>query len=97
MKFSKRHENEIKNKINKIKKQEEKIKGQDLKYETKKQPYDFQQYEAIRPFGGSIYTRKANTVEAEEDQGNLLKNIDEFNDKFRPRSNEVKDKKTRYL
>ena len=54
--------NEIKNEIDKIKKCEEKIKRRSLKYETK--IYDFQQYETIRIFGDTIYTRKANIAEA---------------------------------
>ena len=41
----------------------------------------------------SIYTHKINVVKAEEDQGNLLNNIIEFHNKFRPRSKEHKDKK----
>ena len=32
-------------------------------------------------FGDSMYTRKANIVEAEEDQSNLLDNIVQFNNK----------------
>ena len=52
--------------------------------------YDFQRYEAMRFFGYSIYTRKANIAEVEEDQSNLLKNIVEFNNKCRPRSKEVR-------
>ena len=88
--------NEIKNEVYEIKKWEEKIKWKDLKYETRKYIYDFEQYETIRSFGNSIYTRKANIVEAEADQNNLLKNIVEFNEKSRPRSKEGKDKK-RYI
>ena len=41
-------------------------------------------------FGDSIYTRKINIVETEEDQSNLLNNIVEFN-KSRPRLKEGKD------
>ena len=33
----------------------------------KKYMYDFQQYEAIRTFGESIYTREASIVESQED------------------------------
>ena len=54
--------------------------------------YDFQRYEAMRFFGYSIYTLKANIAEAEEDRSNLLKNIVEFNNKSRPRSKGGKDK-----
>ena len=47
----------------------------------------------IRSFGDSIYTRKINIVQAEEDQSNLLNNIIEFNDRSRQRLKEGKDKK----
>ena len=83
--------NEIRNEVYEIKKWEEKIKWKDLKYETRKYIYDFEQYETIRSFGDSIYTRKANIVEAEADQNNPLKNIVEFTEKSRPRSKEGKD------
>ena len=55
--------------------------------------YDFHQYETIRSFDDSIYTRKSNMVEAEEDRSNISKNIVEFNDKSRPTSKEDKNKK----
>ena len=44
-------------------------------------------------FGESIYTGKINVNEAKIDQTNLLENIVKFDKKFRPRSNEDKDKK----
>ena len=44
-----------------------------------------------KTFGESIYTCKASIVEAEEDQSNLLKNLVEFNTKYK--SKEGKDKK----
>ena len=40
-----------------------------------------------------IYTRKANIVEAKEDQSHLLKDVVEFNNKSKPRTKEGKDKK----
>ena len=55
--------------------------------------YDFQQYKTIRSFGESFNTQKASIVEAREDQSNLLKNIEEFNNKSRPKNKEGKDKK----
>ena len=73
--------------------EDEKKNKNDLKYETKIYQYIFQQYETLRSFGESTYTRKSNIVEAEEDQRNLLKDIVEFNDKSRTRSKERKDKK----
>ena len=80
-----------KNEIYEIKKWEEKIKREDLKYKTKNYTDDFRQYETIRSFGESIYTRKANIVETEEDQSNLLKTRVKFNNKSRPRTIERKD------
>ena len=78
----------------KLKKWKEKIRRRDLKqiYE-KKYIYDFQQDETITSFGESIYTCKAEIVEAEEDQSNLLKNIIEVNNKSGPRIKEGKDRK----
>ena len=88
---------EIKNEVNEIKKWKEKIKWKALKYETKKYMHDFQQYEMMKYFVDSIYTRKANTVKAEANQNNLLNNIVEFKSKFRPRSKEDKDKKEIFM
>ena len=85
--------NEIKNEIYEMKKREQKTKRKDLKHETKKHKYHFQQYETIRSFAGSIYTRKASIVEVKEDQSNLLKNLVEINNKHRPKNKESKDKK----
>ena len=42
----------------KLKIWENKIKRKGLKYETNKYIYDFQQFETIRSFGNSVYTRK---------------------------------------
>ena len=89
--------NEIKNKIHEVKKWEEKIKREDLKCKTKNYTYDFQQYETIRSFDESVYTRKAIIAEAEEDQSNLLENLVKFNCKSGPKKKEGKGKKNRYL
>ena len=89
--------NEIKNKIHEVKKWEEKIKREDLKCKTKNYTYDFQQYETIRSFDESVYTRKAIIAEAEEDQSNLLENLVKFNSKSGPKKKEGKGKKNRYL
>ena len=55
--------NENKSEIDEIKKWEENIKRKKLYYKTKtiKYKYNFQQYEMIRSFGGSICTRTINT------------------------------------
>ena len=85
--------NEIKNKIHEVKKWEEKIKREDLKCKTKNYTYDFQQYETIRSFDESVYTRKAIIAEAEEDQSNLLENLVKFNSKSGPKKKEGKGQK----
>ena len=85
--------NEIKNEIDEIKKWKENIKQEDLKYKTKNYTNDFQHNETIRSFGEIIYTRKTSIVEDEEDQRNPLKNMVEFNYKFRPRTTEGKCRK----
>ena len=64
-----------------------------MRYETKIYTHGFQQFETIRSFGDNIYTVKVTINEAERDQNNLLENMAEFNDKSRPRSEEVKKKK----
>ena len=77
--------NKTKNEIYEIKKWEEKIKRKNIEIWNKKYTYDFPQYEAIRFFDESIYTRKARVVGAEKDQRNLLENLVEFNNKLRPK------------
>ena len=72
-----------------IKKWEEKYEIRDLKDKTKRYIYDLQQYEAERLFM-SIYTRKTNIVEVEEDQSSLLNNTVEFNNKSKAKSKEGK-------
>ena len=62
-------------------------------YRAIKDKYDFQQYETIRSFDKSIYTGKNTIDEGEEDQNNLLENMVEFNNKFRPKANKVKVKR----
>ena len=51
----------------------------------------------MRSFDESSYTGKIIVDEAEEDQSNLLKNIVEFNENSRPRTEESKNKEKRYL
>ena len=72
--------NEIKNEFDEIKKQEEKNEKNIQNIKQKNYTQDF-------------HTRKARIVEVEEDQSNLLKNIVEFNNKFRPITKKGKDKK----
>ena len=56
------------------------------KYKTKNYTYDFQQYQTIRSFVNSIYTRKTSIAEAEKDQNKLFKNFVGFNLKDVPRT-----------
>ena len=70
-----------------------KIKQKDLIYRENKYKYDYKQYGTTSSFVESTYTGKIGTDEAEEDQSNLLKNIVEFNEKSKPRTEEGRDKK----
>ena len=81
--------NEIKNAIDGIRKCEEKLKKKDLRHATKKYIYDFQQHETIRYFGENIYPGKINVDEAEMDQSNLLKILEEFSKKARARTRKI--------
>ena len=85
--------NEIKDELDEIKKWEERIKQKDLMYRANKYKYNFQQYETIRSFGEGTYADKITKDEDAEDQSILLKNIVEFNEKFRTKTKECKDKK----
>ena len=83
----------IKNEIDEIQKREDKIKQKYLNYDTGKYKYDFQQCETIGSFGESVYCGKISILEADLDQTNLLKEMEKFNDKSRPKTKEGKDKK----
>ena len=74
-----------------------KIKQKDLIYRENKYKYDYKQYETTSSFVESTYTGKIATDEAEEDQSNLLKNIVEFNEKSKPRTEEGRDKKEIFM
>ena len=77
--------NEIKYEIYEIKNWENKIKQKDLRYETNRYRYDIQQSETVRSFGDSVYNGKISIDEAEMEQTNLVENIVDFSNKFRPR------------
>ena len=55
--------------------------------------YDFHWYGTTTSFHDNVCTRKANIVEAEENQNDLINNIVKFNNKSRPRSKEHHNKK----
>ena len=61
-------------------------------YQAGKYKYGFQQYKMIRSIGENINTGKINIDEVEMDQTNLSENMAKFNDKFRTRSKEDKEK-----
>ena len=86
--------NEVENDIDEIGKWKEKIKRKDLKYETKKNVYDFQKFEAIRYFVNNICTGNININEAEIDQSNLLEIMVEFNDKSKQMKGKNKNRDT---
>ena len=53
---------------------------------------DFQQNGIIRSFGESIYNHKVSIVEVEKDQSNLLENLVQFHNRYRPKKREGRDK-----
>ena len=68
------------------------MKRKDLKYRTNEYTHYVQQY-TIWSFGDKICTDKININKTEIDQTNLLENIMDFNDRFRPKRAEGKNKK----
>ena len=92
----KKRTDEIKNEIDEIKKWGTKTKRKDLKYKAGKYKYDFQQYKTIRFFGESIHSGKVSIHKADMDQTNLAENIRKCNNKSRPKTKEVKDKKNTF-
>ena len=84
--------NEIKNVMDEIKKWEEKSRQKDLVYNTNKNIYDFQQYEARRSFGDSIYNRKISIEEADIDQTSST----DFSCRAGPETRDSKNKKDTY-
>ena len=83
---------EIKNEIDEIKKWEERIRWKEL-CKTNKNKYDFQQCEAKKSFGDSIYKGKISIDEADIDWSSLLNGLKEFNDRARPKTAEDENKK----
>ena len=83
---------ESKIEINDIKKFKKENNKKDLMYQAGKYKYGFQQYKMIRSIGENINTSKINIDEVEMDQTNLSENMAKFNDKFRTRSKEDKEK-----
>ena len=69
------------------------IELKDLKYKATKYVHDFQPFETIKYFSGSIYTGKINTDEAEMDQTNQLENMIKLNNKSIPRQKKIRMKK----
>ena len=84
--------NEIKNVMDEIKKWEEKSRQKDLVYNTNKNIDDFQQYEARRSFGDSIYNDKISIDEADIDQTSSK----DFSYRSGPKTGDSKNKKDTY-
>ena len=85
--------NESKNKINEIKTLDKKIKRKDLRYETKKINIWLSAICNNKILWWNKYAREASIVETEENLSNLLKNPAKCNKKYRPITNEGKEKK----
>ena len=73
------------------------MKQKDLKYEAGKYKYDFQQYEAIRYFGESIYPGTISIHKTHLDQIILLENMVKFSTKSRPKKKQVRIKNKIFL
>ena len=83
---------EIKNEINKIKEYEEKVNRNNAIYYLSKEPFDFETFETIRPFGENIYNGKITINEANQEQADLVEYVLNFNNKARPKSKDNKKK-----
>ena len=74
---------EIKRETDEIKKCGEKIRLKDLVYNTNKYKYEFQEHEAIRSFGETIYNDTISIHEAETNQSSLLDELTDFTERSR--------------
>ena len=81
-----------KKELDKIEEIEDTIDREKLVYKTSKNMYDFRKFRTIRNSGKDIYDGEIILEEADKDQSDLWKEIENFNDKTRPKS---KKKKTR--
>ena len=59
--------------------------------------YDFRIFNTVRTFGRDIYEGKITLKEADEDQSELINDINEFNEKTRPKTKNKKKKKKRIV
>ena len=55
-------------------------------YYSSKEPFHFNAFKTIRPFGENIYNGKITIYKENQEQANLLDYIINFNNKARPRS-----------
>ena len=88
---------EIKNKVDEIKEYEENINRKHMIYNSSKESFDFNTFKTIRTFGEDIYNNKITIIEADQEQGDLVNYISNFNNKARPRSNIDKKKLKKYF
>ena len=55
--------------------------------------YDFRIFNTVRTFGRDIYEGKITLKEADEDHSELINDINEFNEKTRPKTKDKKEKR----
>ena len=84
---------ETKEELEKILKIEKTIDREKLIYKTNKYTYDFRKFNKIRTFGEGIYDGKITLEEADKNQSHLIDEIENFNDKTRPKNYKKKKKK----
>ena len=81
---------EIVNETKIIEEQEKKVNRNKMVYKATNKTYDFRKFKTIRAFGNEIKNNVINLDMANNEENELLKYIDEFNSRTRPRNHELK-------
>ena len=84
---------EGKEELNKILKIEKNVDREKLVYKASGNMYDFRKFQTIRTFGEDIYTGKITLEEADKNQSDLINEIENFNNKTRPKNYKKKTRK----
>ena len=84
---------ETKKEFNKIKEIEKNVDREKLFYQSNKNEYNFKKFQIIRVFGKDIYNGEITLEEADKDQPKLVKKINDFIKKTKPRNKEKRREK----
>ena len=84
---------EAKEEFNKIKEIEKNVDREKLFYQSNKNEYNFKKFQIIRVFGKDIYNGEITLEEADKDQPKLVKKINDFIKKTKPRNKEKRREK----